>query len=99
MNYELAKQLNDAGFPQGGNGRSILPPDQIVARSHDRVYVPTLSELIEACVASRPGAPFRLYHKNGKWRAQLSNDQTSPWYFGSSPEEAVARLWLALNKI
>ena len=38
MNYELAKELKDAGFPFD------WPPDAIV----DSV-VPTLSELIEAC--------------------------------------------------
>ena len=51
MEYDLANKLKDAGFPQGGTGQWTLPPDSIVARYTDRVYVPTLSELIEACAA------------------------------------------------
>ena len=54
MNYDLAKQLRDAGFPQGGNGKWIGPPDKIVWRSGDRAYAPTLEELIAAC-----GTEFR----------------------------------------
>ena len=54
MHYDLAKQLRDAGFPQGGNGKWIGPPDKIVWRSGDRAYVPTREELIAAC-----GTEFR----------------------------------------
>jgi hypothetical protein len=39
----------DAGFPQIGKGSLIGPPNKLVWRSGDRVYVPTLDELIEAC--------------------------------------------------
>jgi hypothetical protein len=49
MDYELAKSLMDAGFPQIGKGSLIGPLDKLVWRSGDRVYVPTLEELIEAC--------------------------------------------------
>src|SRR5437879_2677349 len=49
MNYALAKERQEAGFPQGGDGKWIHSPDQLVARKADRIYVPTLSELIEAC--------------------------------------------------
>jgi len=49
MNYELAKQLYDAGFPQQGFGRWVGNPDQVIWRAGDRVYVPTLEELIKAC--------------------------------------------------
>ena len=66
MNYELAKQLSDAGFPQGGEGKWVLPPDIINARREDRVYVPTLSELIEAC-----GSKFQaLFREPDRWTAQ-----------------------------
>jgi hypothetical protein len=36
MNYELAKQLRDTGFPQSGSGKWIGPPEKIVWRSGDR---------------------------------------------------------------
>ena len=49
MDYELAKSLMDAEFPQIGKGSLIGSLDKLVWRSGDRVYVPTLEELIEAC--------------------------------------------------
>jgi hypothetical protein len=49
VDYELAKSLMDAGFPQIGKGSSIGSPDKLVWRISDRVYVPTLEELIDAC--------------------------------------------------
>ena len=49
MDYDLAESLMDAGFPQIGKGRLIGPLNKLVWRSGDRVYVPTLEELIEAC--------------------------------------------------
>ena len=48
VDYELAKSLMDAGFPQIGKGRLIGSPDKLVWRNSDRVYVPTLEELIDA---------------------------------------------------
>lgn len=94
MDYELASELRDAGFPQTGKGNRIGPSDNLIWRSSDRVYNPILSELIEACGnefdnLSRfcpTGTPWFQARGSGK----LEN--------GSTPEEAVARLWLALNK-
>jgi len=59
---------------------------------------PTLSELIEAC-----GDGFgKLQQESSMWRfrwyaCDLVNEEGS-LEKGSTPEEAVARLWLALNK-
>jgi hypothetical protein len=67
MNYELAKELKDAGFPQEGNGARIAPPDKIVVRRDDFAYAPTLEELIEAC-----GENFMRLENvavNGWWEA------------------------------
>ena len=92
VNYELAKRLMDAGFPQIGRGRLIGSPKKLVWRSGDRVYVPTLEELIEAC-----GKNFgSLDRRHDGWLAHASYDQSS---FGETPVEAVARLWLALQKL
>ena len=95
MNYKLAKELYDVGFPQGGKGSWILPLDNIVARRTDRVYVPTLLELIDAC-----GERFG-YLKRGEDEHRSTFWIASTWDAtaenGSTPEEAVARLWLALN--
>ena len=50
MNYELAKELKDAGFPQdysqGVLAHFVFEADDITS---DSAYEPTLSELIEAC--------------------------------------------------
>jgi hypothetical protein len=91
MNYELAAELNDAGFPQGGTGSWIGPPDKIVWRSGDRVYVPTLGELIEACGERFKALTYRPHAKT--WSAEADNFMSCGH---SSPAEAVAYLWLAL---
>jgi hypothetical protein len=92
LSYELAKALQDAGFPQSGSGTRVAPPDVLVARRDDFAYVPTLEELIEAC-----GDAFFAVEKAATWRAQSA---TAPVlvYRGNTPTEAVARLWLGLNK-
>jgi hypothetical protein len=108
MNYELAKELYDAGFHQGGKGTWILPTNSIVARRADRVYVPTLSELIEACPHTLHGrGVFALTSANAGelWEAdyisfyppKITVDKEYHGQ-GPTPEEAVALLWLALNK-
>ena len=96
MTYDQAKELEDAGFPQGRSGTWVFPPDQLVARARDRVYAPTLDELIAAC-----GDDFEaLIKQAGAWSAVPARKPnfvgTGPTT-GASPSEAVARLWLALN--
>jgi hypothetical protein len=96
MNYELAKELMDAGFPQGGSGDWVVDPNAVVVRSGERVYAPTLSELIEAC-GERFAGLDRLADRT--WAARTI-DYSNDWghEHGSTSEEAVARLWLALNQ-
>ena len=96
----------EAGFPQSGAGKRLAPPDKIVARREDFVYVPTLKELIEACgegfttLERKIGNPFNytgIPDKTVWWSARMGDrlgDYVNP---GSTPEEALARLWLALN--
>jgi hypothetical protein len=91
MDYDLAASLMDAGFPQIGKGSLIGPMNKLVWRSGVRVYVPTLVELIEAC-----GENFgSLAKQHGGWLASANFDQSC---FAKTPAEAVARLWLALQK-
>jgi hypothetical protein len=91
MDYELAKSLMDAGFPQIGKGRLIGSLEKLVWRSSDRVYVPTLEELIDAC-----GDDFgSLDKRHDGWLARANRDQRC---FAGTPAEAVARLWLMLQK-
>jgi hypothetical protein len=87
--YDLAKELEGAGFPQAGKGEWVGCPQNLVLRAADRVYAPTLSELIKAC-----GPSFSTLTHGESWQA------SNGWgisEFGDSPEDAVARLWLAVN--
>ena len=102
MDYKLAKELKDAGFPQGDCTCEATEsnPEAVCKemRSGMRCNPPTLSELIEAC-----GESFLKLVK-----IQLTEGEGVSYFesvstykekgFGSTPEEAVARLWLALNK-
>lgn len=117
MNYELVKQLKDAGFPQNESNPQVhtdicgnfdnTDPD---CKSENRGVSPTLEELLEACGHAiilrdflnielpdeqRLGAPNEWV-----WGAQINFEtivkRISGW--GVTPREAVARLWLALNK-
>jgi hypothetical protein len=91
MNYELAKQLKEAGFTQillDRNYAGFKEKDTYV----DGVYFPNLSELIEAC-----GDKFWcLMQELEGWSARQYNNPE--WTIASTPEEAVANLWLELNK-
>jgi hypothetical protein len=91
-----------------------IPPQQAVNTSFvhreifdDDVAIPTLSELIEACEVTRPRAAspwFSLGWNNEGWSATIPNvfshiDLLEGFRGdGATPEEAVARLWLALNR-
>lgn len=97
ITYELAKELKDNGFPQENVGDYIHSSNGQWEISCDcgalgeSAYLPTLSELIESC-----GDGFYALEKENYWRA--FNWKRSIEFFSSTPEEAVAKLWLALNK-
>jgi len=89
MTHELMKELQDAGFP--GN----IPDDEAV-KSDFRD--PTLTNLLEAC-----GERFSSLNKlQSEWcalaRCKLNPEEDFDEAHGQTPEEAVARLWLALNQ-
>jgi hypothetical protein len=104
MTYELAKQLKDAGFPQReevGEGRWPHYTGYGLGYCDEHgVYYPTLSELIEAC-----GNGFDVLKKGGemwicgndKYCCSEHGSYIEVISEGKTPEEAVARLWLALN--
>lgn len=88
IDYTLAKRLKEAGFPQKNLDKS---PFGSVLRDEEVVANPTLSELIEAC-----GDGFVVLERKltGLWFAQGKG-----WYAnGSTPDIAVANLYLALNE-
>ncbi len=109
MNYELAKKLKGVGFPQGGDGRfsnengmpiPMFQPE--VGEFGNFVYIPTLSELIETCGDKQ----IVIWRFKRKWYAGIYkygsdiyiDDYPSYDAEGETPEEAVANLWLELNK-
>ncbi len=112
ISYELAKQLKDAGFrekpwsicdyvyfrdvltPFRAIKYSVYPNGEIVAYMVECVQIPTLSELIEAC-----GEDFSHLARGQSFEALpwAAFDKDLVIYRGgSTPEEAVAQLWLAL---
>lgn len=103
INYELAKELKEAGFPSPEPLEKKFLSDEfkgdIVFGTEDDepVYLPTLSELIEAC-----GEGLKELVRHERYWEALAIDPVDGipigYYRGLTPEEAVARLWLALNK-
>lgn len=125
MNYELAKQLKDAGFPQrsgfhASNAENCNCKTKGLATSCHLAYIPTLSELIEACrenfeslcrvpdgqlvngeTGKSIGVMWRAYPSDTAYYEELKGDcqkECCGDYLASTPEEAVAKLWLALNE-
>jgi hypothetical protein len=95
--YDLAKKLKDAGLPQWGpnhfydkNGlrRGCFSEEDI---EEGFVYAPSLSELIEACGKGIISLSRGAVSKD--WLATNNVHAVS----GSTPEEAVANLYLALH--
>jgi hypothetical protein len=95
MNYELAKLLKDAGFPQ--IKRSERKHGGVWRIENDEtIMVPTLQELIDAC-----GEDFwcliKSQLKPGIWKAQSYRLGGEVEMVASAGDEAVAGLWLILN--
>jgi hypothetical protein len=89
MNYKLLKKLKKAGYSME---RAIYSFD-----IKECLPAPTLSELIEAC-----GDEFESIHKeenkNDNWAAVGFVKGKATQINGKTHKEAVAKLWLALNK-
>ena len=90
MTYELAKKLKDAGFSKGKIHAEMMEME-------GETFYPTLSELIEACGEKIWKLEFSS--TESIWRAFSQNSRLLIGSCkGSTPEEAVANLWLELNK-
>ncbi len=100
ISYELAKQLKDAGFPQEGSGKKICEPGN--TNIFTECYFPSLSELIEACMDFYYPSSFEMGGMNTWWAIIRENKiyrkALVPVQMGKTPEEAVAHLWIELNK-
>ena len=119
ISSELAHDMKAAGFLQKAGqyisetarsgawdtAEGIEEYDVQIGGREKWAYLPTLSELIEAC----GDGYLALEHMPKGWIASKtpSKYDNDPEYFGGdeiesgyqhTPEEAVARLWLALNR-
>lgn len=107
LSYETARKLKEAGFPFDFGNNTIfdsMPPGY----SFDRH--PRLDDLIEECGQGFDRLEFDkdyIDKNKDKWECEgmviLENKngyihESSLSFFGPIPEEAVANLWLALNK-
>lgn len=104
MNYELCKKLKDAGFPLrttdwqmvGRETIYFLDGNGLDESSNRTGYIsPTLSELIEAC-----GENCMVWGNNAGIVYDVSPGTITYDIYesGKTKEEAVANLWLELNK-
>ena len=103
MNYELALELKNAGFPQDArNGGIFLEPDgpklQSEYPSEKAAYFPTLSELIVACGEEFESLDHFIEDYLCEWTCYAMTKRGGLFEEGETPEEAVANLWLSLNK-
>lgn len=111
MNYELAKKLKEADFPYSESSYKTVYPEgmerprysylSLIPASDKGMRLPTLSELIEACAL--PLTYFSLEQHSNDWRAgflseSYKKERKVNHCRGRTPEEAVANLWLELNK-
>ena len=88
MTYELVLELKNAGFKQTGKHSPLT-----YSRGEGEPYHPYLDELIEAC-----GEEFYALWVRGDNTWFACKDMGDIGAEGSTPEEAVAKLWLAINK-
>ena len=105
MNFELLKQLKDAGYGYLSfktERTKKFPNKPYNFEGQDTVYTPTLSELIVACGDKFNNLHFFHYERknlDNKWICNFNDEFNADGDSeGTTPEEAVARLWLKLNK-
>lgn len=108
MNYELAKNLKDSEFPlkvasqadSNHHHEMFQYGKDSIGRDNTWWLEPSLSELIEACgeeitIQGTKKIGYRAYNSaNIDYETGIYNENAD----GATPEEAVANLWLALNK-
>lgn len=113
MDYELAKKLKDAGFPNHGDDSRdfVFPNEQERERFYNSegeswqyAYVPSLSELIKAC-GDKFGTLWQTPEGiDGKqmWGASVLYDyqynSSLRGSMGFTAKEAVSKLWIELQK-
>ena len=105
LSYETAKRLKDSGFPQH-NEHELKEAESQGGINPEYTKIPTLSELIEAC--DKRFGRLELVQIVGvqdvswfAYSAAIENKLGIDAFIvkqDSTPEEAVANLWLVLNE-
>lgn len=95
---ETARKLKDAGFPIiKRNEEEFSHWIETIDGKHITTYLPNLSELIEAC-----GDDFfqliKAFQAENPRKWFANNITGGIEGEGSTPEEAVGRLWLAIHE-
>ena len=105
MNYELAKQLKDAGFPFRTSLFASINDNTPLDFNGTPYNVPTLSELIEACgkyvLVGEIDKEWIAFYSEDGFKSPVGLDAIDTFLVrsehGTTPEEAVANLYLALH--
>lgn len=102
MNYQLAKQLGDAGFPLIKVSTDPLARRMGLFFAFDGVdyYEPSLDELIEVCGENFGTLSQHVERKLWEATSKIEKDKPAVRGMGATPSEAVASLWLAwMNEV
>ena len=96
MDYKLAKQLKDAGFPiqELTDNEEIAVAEGYFKDKGEPIHFPTLEELIDACGDKFKGLK-RL--RSDLWRSWGMKDSVI-YVDKKTARESVAILWLILNE-
>lgn len=95
ISSDLVQKLYESGFPQINSGEGEF---RCGTNNENIYYFPSLSELIREC-----GMVFETLSRNHaeSWVCTGESGGQEPYDYigeGKNPEEAVANLWLTLNK-
>lgn len=93
IDFKLAKELKDAGF----RNTEILER-KVVDLDGEAFFVPTLSELVEACGKVKLEPDRDSYVATGARDWSLDTVVLDTFGAGKTPEIAVSKLFIALNK-
>ena len=92
MDYDLAHRLKNAGFPQQ---QPLSSGGYFIGGRAGPMYAASLLELIRAC---GPGVVSLTREGHDAWQATYSEEQDWSRARGSTAPEAVAHLWLVLQR-
>jgi hypothetical protein len=103
LGYELAKELCESGWPQDYAGEIVFPHEPYDG-TVSGYFSPALSAIIAGCPEEYENRWFCLCVTASGWAAGYFNRGADVIHerrhaFGSTPEEAVARLWISLPRL